>query len=82
MCGFSNIDFRSKGDFESLKLYEPWKIPKEFGTMGKSNYRISYSEAKKIFSVSKNINKYNYVIHDSPDPKIYQTAMYYKQNKI
>ena len=82
MCGFSNIDFRSKGDFESLKLYEPWKIPKEFGTMGKSNYRISYSEAKKIFSVSKNINKYNYIIHDSPDPKIYQTAMYYKQNKI
>ena len=82
MCGFSNIDFRSKGDFESLKLYEPWKIPKEFGTMGKSNYHMSYSDAKKIFSVSKNMNKYTCIIQDSPDPKFYQTAMYYKKNKI
>ena len=82
MCGFSNIDFRSKGDFESLKLYEPWKIPKEFGTMGKSNYHISYSDAKKIFSVSKNLNKFRSIVHDSPDPKFYKTAMYYKKNKI
>ena len=82
MCGFSNIDFRSKGDFESLKLYKPWKIPKEFGTMGKSNYHISYSDAKKIFSVSKNLNKFRSIVHDSPDPKFYKTAMYYKKNKI
>ncbi len=82
MCGFSNVDFRSKGDFESLKLYEPWKIPKEFGTMGKSNYHISYSDAKKIFSVSKNLNKFRSIVHDSPDPKFYKTAMYYKKNKI
>ncbi len=79
MCGFSNIDFRSKGDFESLKLYEPWKIPKEFGTMGKSNYHISYSDAKKIFSVSKNLNKFRSIVHDSPDPKFYKTTMYHVQ---
>ena len=82
MCGFSNIDFRSKGDFESLKLYEPWKIPKEFGTMGKSYYHISYTDSKKIFSVSKNINKLKNIIQDTPDPKFYQTAIYYKKNKI
>ena len=82
VCGISNIDFRTKGDFESLKLFEPWKIPKEFGTMGKSNYHISYSDAKKIFSVSKNINKFSNIMHDSPDPKFYKTAIYYKQNNI
>ena len=82
MCGFSNIDFRSKGEFENLKLYEPWKIPKDFGTMGKSNYHISYTNAKRIFSVSKNLNKFKNIIQDSPDPKLYKTAMYYKKNRI
>ena len=82
MCGFSNIDFRSKGEFENLKLYEPWKIPKDFGTMGKSNYHISYSNAKRIFSVSKNLNKFKNIIQEYPDPKLYKTAMYYKKNRI
>ena len=82
MCGFSNIDFRSKGEFENVKLYEPWKIPKDFGTMGKSNYHLSYTNAKKIFSVSKNLNKFKNIVQDSPDPKFYKTAMYYKKNRI
>ena len=82
MCGFSNIDYRSKGDFESLKLYEPWQIPKDFGTMGKSYYHISYSNEKKIFSVSKNINKLRNIVQGTPDPKFYETAKYYQKNKI
>ena len=81
-CGFSNIDFRSKGEFENLKLFEPWKIPKDFGTMGKSNYHLPYSETKKIFSVSKNLNKFKSLVQDSPDPKFYKTAMYYKKSRI
>ena len=81
-CGFSNIDFRSKGEFENLKLFEPWKIPKDFGTMGKSNYHLPYSESKKIFSVSKNLNKFKSLVQDSPDPKFYKTAMYYKKSRI
>ena len=81
-CGFTNIDFRTKGDFESLKLYEPWQIPKEFGTMGKSFYYPSYSEARKIFSVSKSLNKLKNVIQGSPDPKEYPGCLYYKKNKI
>ena len=52
-CGYTNLDFRSKGDFDSVKLYEPWKIPKEFGTMGKSFYYPSFSEAKKYFQFQK-----------------------------
>ena len=81
-CGFSNLDFRTKGDFESLKLYEPWKIPKDFGSMGKSFYYPSFSEAKKIFSVSKSLNKLKNVIQGSPDPKNYPGALYYKKNHI
>ena len=80
--GYTNLDFRSKGDFESLKLYEPWKIPKEFGTMGKSFYYPSYSEAKKIFSVSKSLNKLKNIVQGSPDPKAYPGALYYKKNNI
>ena len=81
-CGFTNLDFRTKGDFESLKLYEPWKIPKEFGTMGKSFYYPSFSEARKIFSVSKSLNKLKNIIQGSPDPKAYIGALYYKKNNI
>ena len=81
-CGYTNLDFRSKGDFESLKLYEPWQIPKEFGTMGKSFYYPSFSEAKKIFSVSKSLNKLKNIVRGSPDPKSYPGAMYYKKNNM
>ena len=81
-CGFTNIDFRTKNDFENLKLYEPWKIPKDFGSMGKSFYYPSYSEAKKIFSVSKSLNKLKNIIQGSPDPKAYPGALYYKKNNI
>ena len=81
-CGFTNLDFRTKGDFESLKLYEPWQIPKEFGTMGKSFYYPSYSDAKKIFSVSKSLNKLKNIVHGSPDPKAYPGCLYYKKNNI
>ena len=81
-CGYSNIDFRSKGDFESIKLYEPWQIPKEFGTMGKSSYYPSYSQAKKIFSVSKSVNKLKNIVQGSPDPKSYPGVLYYKKNNI
>ena len=81
-CGYTNLDFRSKGDFDSVKLYEPWKIPKEFGTMGKSFYYPSYSEAKKVFSVSKSLNKLKSIVQGSPDPKSYPGALYYKKNNI
>ena len=81
-CGYTNLDFRSKGDFDSVKLYEPWKIPKEFGTMGKSFYYPSFSEAKKIFSVSKSLNKIKDIVQGSPDPKSYPGALYYKKNNI
>ena len=81
-CGTSNIDFRSKKDFESLTLYQPWKIPKNFGTMGQSCYYPSYSEIKNTFSVSENINQIKDKVQGSPNPKGYKTAKFYKEQKI
>ena len=74
-CGVSNIDFRTKRETENLKLYEPWKIPKEFGTMGTYGYYPSYTEMKKMFSVSQNLNKLKDIVHYSPDPKSYPTCL-------
>ena len=81
-CGFSNIDYRTKGDLENLKLFEPWVIPKDFGTMGKYGYYPSYTECKKTFSVSKNINKLKNIVMGAPDPKSYLLTNFYKKNKI
>jgi hypothetical protein len=50
--------------------------------MGKSFYYPSYSEAKKIFSVSKSLNKLKNIVQGSPDPKAYPGALYYKKNNI
>jgi hypothetical protein len=50
--------------------------------MGKSLYYPSYTEAKKIFSVSKSLNKLKDVVQGSPDPKAYPGCLYYKKNNI
>ena len=81
-CGFSNIDFRSKKDIDSLTLYQPWTIPKDFGTMGQSCYTPSYSELKKTFSVSENVNQLKNIVQCSPDPKSYKSVQFYKDKKI
>ena len=81
-CGTSNIDFRSKKDYESLTLYQPWKVPKDFGTMGQSCYYPSNTEMKNTFSVSENINQLKDKVQGSPNPKGYKTAKFYKEQKI
>lgn len=81
-CGTSNIDFRSKRDYESLTLYQPWQVPKDFGTMGQSCYYPSYTEMKNTFSVSENINQLRDKVQGSPNPKGYKTAKFYKEQKI
>jgi hypothetical protein len=81
-CGVSNIDFRSKRETDNLLLYEPWTIPKEFGTMGTYGYYPSYTEIKKMFSVSQNLNKLKDIVHYSPDPKSYPGCLYYRKKNI
>ena len=38
-CGLTNMDFRTKGDFESLDRYQPNLKFTNFGTMGKTQYK-------------------------------------------
>lgn len=44
-CGLTNIDFRTKGDFQSLERYQPNNMYNDFGTMGKSQYKRMPSQA-------------------------------------
>lgn len=80
--GISNLDFRSKQDTKSLEIFQPWKITKSFGTMGQSNYHYSMEDSKKYFEVSKMINKTNNFDSDTPDPKTFNSILFYKQKRI
>ena len=80
--GISNIDFRSKGDIDNIRIFDPWKSPKEFGSMGYSNYRIPPKKFKSLFDPSIEINTQKDIVNDYPDPRYHSTAQFYKQNKI
>ena len=80
--GISNIDFRTKKDEESLRIFEPWKAPKEFGTMGYRNYKNPPKFKRLLFSPTERINTYRDLENDYPDPRYYTTAKFYKDNNI
>ena len=82
LVGISNIDYRSKRDEENLKIFEPWQVPKDFGTMGYRNYRNSPKLKKEIFSPTQRINTQKDLVNDFPDPRFYATARFYKDNNI
>ena len=82
LVGHSNIDFRSKHDEQSLKVYQPWKMMKAHGTMGYSDYKNNLDEIKKLLEVSKNINTQQALTSEIPDPKYHKTAEYYFNHKI
>ena len=73
--GSTNIDFRTKKDNKSLYIYQPWRIIKDFGTMG---YR-EYTNPVKYNYDFLNISRKNF---NTPDPKNYSTIQYYHRNNI
>src|SRR5690606_7845104 len=81
-CGHSNIDFRTKRDEESMKLYQPWKMRAPFGTMGYGGFKLHYLDKKKVMEVSEPINNQRSMVAEIPDPKYHKTAQYYYNNKI
>jgi len=81
-AGHSNIDFRSKNDDQSLKIYQPWKMMKAHGTMGYSDYKNNPDVIKKLLEVSKTINTQQAITSEIPDPKFHKTAEYYFIHKI
>ena len=80
--GHSNIDFRSKKDENSLKLFQPWKVMEAPGTMGYSGYKPNTIDVKNILEVSKKINTQRVVSTEIPDPKYHKTAEFYYKNRI
>lgn len=80
--GISNIDFRSKRDEENLRIFEPWKAPKDVGTMGYKNYKNPMKIGRNLFSATKNINTHRDIVNDYPDPRFFTTAQFYKDNNI
>ena len=80
--GYTNLDFRTKNDKTSLNLFQPWKIPKDFGTMGHENNKIQSSKTKSLLKISKNINNLQNLNSSMPDPKTFSSCIFYKKNKI
>jgi len=80
--GISNIDFRTKRDEENLRIFEPWKAPKDFGTMGYREYKHSPKTQRLLFSPTERINTHRDIVNDYPDPRYYTTAKFYKDNNI
>ena len=80
--GISNIDFRTKGDIDNIRIFEPWHSPKEFGSMGYRNYRIPKKQFKSLFDPSLELNTQKDIVNDYPDPRYHTTAQFYKKNNI
>ena len=80
--GISNIDFRSKKDEQNLRIFEPWQVPKDLGTMGYKNYQNPRKIRKELFSPTERINTYKDIVNDYPDPRFYTTAKFYKDNNM
>jgi hypothetical protein len=80
--GISNLDFRTKGDIDRIKFYEPFHESKTFGTQGLSNYKLPSTVHNELFSPTKGLNEGKFVKNDMPNPKIYETALFYKNNHI
>jgi len=81
-CGYTNIDFRSKKDKDSIKLFQPWKLGKDFGTMGNSDYRLTSDELKVMMEATKKITRQKNVNSQIPDPRYHKTGQYYLTNGI
>ena len=80
--GISNLDFRTKGDIDRIKFYEPFHESKTFGTQGLSNYKLPSTVHNELFSPTKGLNEGKFVKNEMPNPKIYETALFYKNNHI
>ena len=80
--GISNLDFRTKGDIDRIKFYEPFHESKTFGTQGLSNYKLPSPVHNELFSPTKGLNEGKFVKNEMPNPKIYETALFYKNNNI
>ena len=82
MSGISNIDFRSKFDNENIEFFSPWLKSPNFGTMNTYNFKLSFTDHKKLFNPTFNLNQQKYLNSEIQNPKIYKSAQFYKNHHI
>ena len=82
MSGISNIDFRSKSDTENINFYSPWLKSPNFGTMNTYNFKLSFTDHNKLFKPTFNLNEQKYLNSEIQNPKIYNSAQFYKKHHI
>ena len=80
--GISNLDFRTKGDQARVKFYQPYHESKPFGIQGLSNYKLPPSVHKRLFKPTRGINEGKFLKNEMPNPKIYETALFYRNNSM
>ena len=80
--GISNLDFRTKGDEARTKFYQPFHISKPFGIQGLSNYKLPPSVHKRLFYPTKGINEGKFEQNEMQNPKVYETALFYRNNSM
>lgn len=81
-CGSSNIDFRSKRDNDSIALFQPWKLKKEYGTMGNSLVNLPTDQYNWLMKATRSLNTLKDINTERPDPKVYSTAQFYVKNGL
>ncbi|MCQ2818204.1 MAG: hypothetical protein MJ252_13135 [archaeon] len=80
--GFANFDFRSKRDHKNLQIFQPWKIASHYGTMNDYGFKLPWDERKRRMEICKELNTIKNLNEEVPDPKVYQSAIFYKRNNI
>ena len=82
LSGISNIDFRSKNEMDKINLYQPFHKSRDFINMGLSNYHLPDQIHDSLFKPTSSINERKYEENDIQNPKIYDSALFYKKNGI
>ena len=81
-CGSSNIDFRSKRDKDAIAFFQPWKLKKNYGTMGNSQVILPTDQFNRLMKATKSLNSLKDINYERPDPKVYSTAQFYLKNGL
>ena len=81
-CGLTNLDFRTKGEIESVDRYNPTLKYADFGTMGKSQYnRMPSANPELTFKdrLKMSAGFLTTTAKVNHNPKIETTTDFYKQ---
>lgn len=69
-CGLTNLDYRTKGEVESVERFNPTLKHADFGTMGKSQFkRMTSAAATEFKDRVKLTGGWKTMSQLKPDPK-------------